>query len=47
MYSVAFNGFDLLYKQYGYFDIFEDMFYFNGNGKMKVWCNSAVYKLEP
>lgn len=47
MYSVAFIGFHLLYKKYGYFDVFEDMFYFNDLGQMKIWCNSQVHKLEP
>ena len=47
MYSVAFRGFDILYKRYGYFDIFEDMFYICENGKVKIWCNSAAHKLEP
>ena len=47
MYTVSFHGFDLLYKKYGYFDIFEDMFHFNEHGQMKVWCNSSVHRLEP
>ena len=44
MYQVAFKGFEILYKKFGYFDIFEDMFHICENGKLKVWCNSSIYK---
>ena len=40
IYSVALKGFEILYKKYGYFDVFEDMFHICENGKVKVWCNS-------
>lgn len=47
LYSIAFKGFEILFSKFGYFDIFEDMFHICENGKVKVWCNSQIYKLKP
>lgn len=47
IYSVALKGYEILYRKFGYFDVFEDMFHICENGKLKVWCNSELYKLSP
>lgn len=47
LYAVAFKGFQILFSKFGYFDVFEDMFHVCETGKVKVWCNSTVYKCAP
>lgn len=47
LFAVAVKGFEILYRKFGYFDVFEDMFHIFESGKLKVWCNSQVYKLGP
>ena len=46
-YMVALKGFELLYKSYGYFEIFESMFHICQKGKLKIWCNQNIYKNVP
>lgn len=40
LYSQAFQGFSLLYKQVGGFNITEEMIGVNNEGVVKVWLNS-------
>jgi hypothetical protein len=45
--GVALKGFELLFKSYGYFEVYEDMFHICQRGKLKVWCNKHIYKNVP
>jgi hypothetical protein len=46
-YLVALKGFELLFKSYGYFEVFESMFHICQKGKLKIWCNQNIYKSVP
>lgn len=47
LYQSCFEGFKILYEKVGYFDITEQMIFFNQQGKVKVWMNPNLSKHHP
>ena len=46
-YYVAFKGFELLYKKFGYFQVEEEMFHITKNNKVKIWCHKDISQEKP